>query len=90
MAARRFLHLFARLAIAGTWTSSAAALDAAHIPRTAAAISRHAHSLGVRWHEAGSNGQPVTINRPFFGKSQPAAQQGIAAQPDRTEEIGKQ
>jgi hypothetical protein len=58
----RFLHLSARLAIAVTCTSSAAAFDAAHILHKAVVISERCHSLGVQWHEAKSSSQPVSAD----------------------------
>ena len=87
---RRSLHLLARLVIAVTCTSSAAAFDAAHVLHTADLISQRGHLLGAQRHEAKPNGQPSSTDCALLGNTQPAAQQEIPVQPGRTEEIGKQ
>jgi len=63
---RMTIHLLARIAVAATCTSSAAALDATHISRMTGVIANRSHSLVHRWHE----GRP---NHRQYSKSQPAS-----------------
>jgi hypothetical protein len=97
---RTTIHLLARLAIAATWTSSAAAFDAVHISRMTGVVVSRSHLLELRRHEARPNcslslsvvqAPPfLTTGRRFLAKSQPALQREVEVQPGESEEMGKQ
>jgi hypothetical protein len=89
-AVRWSVHLLARLVIAVTCSSPAAAFDAAHVPHAADVMLRHAHSLTIRPQGARSNSQPATTGCALRGKSGFAAQPEGAFQPNETVELGRQ
>jgi hypothetical protein len=95
------IHLLARLAIAATCTSSAAAFDAMHISRVPGVIVSRSHLFELWRHEARPNCSQslsaaveappfLTTGRDFLANSQPASQREVDVRPAEPEEMGKQ
>jgi hypothetical protein len=98
---RTAVHLLARLAVATTCTSSAAAFDAIHISRMTCAIVSRSQLPELRLREAGPNHRPsfsaaadtpssFTAGRGFLAYLQSASQVEVEIQSGEPEEIGKQ
>jgi hypothetical protein len=82
VALRRAIHVLARLAIAATCTSSAAAFDAGRVSRAAVVIAARSHAPEIPRREIRPNDGPLT-------KSRPALQRKLAVQAAEPEEIGR-
>jgi hypothetical protein len=90
------IHLLARLTIAATCTSSAAAFDVTHVSRMTGVVASCCHSREFPRHDASpkqSQSSPAAAEAevpPSLAKSQPAAQLEAGVQQGELEELGKQ
>jgi len=97
---RTAIHLLARLAIAASCTSSAAAFDAVHVSRMAGVIVNRSRLLELRYEARPNCSQSIsaaveappfpTTGRGSLAKSQPASQRDVEVQLGEPEEMGKQ